>query len=78
MRRSDDNMAEFPAVVQSWQISLIERFIQSISEVKRLLEIGLQVILHDLIDGPSNSILINILKNIVVDNIDFIAFLFPK
>ena len=41
MRRSDDNMAEFPAVVKSWQISLIERFIQSISEVKGLLEIGL-------------------------------------
>ena len=66
-------MSEFPIVIKPRQVGLIKGLIQCIGQIKGLFKIRFQIVLHDLINWSPNSTLINILKNIMVDDIDAIA-----
>jgi hypothetical protein len=66
-------VSEFAIVVEAGQIGFIKGFILSIGQVKRLLEVGFNILLHDLVHSSASSIFIQVLKQIIVYQIDLIV-----
>jgi len=68
--RSDDDVSKLAKVVKSRKVGFIERLIHGVGQEERLHEIGFKILLHDVFERYSGSVLINIGEKVDVEEVN--------